>query len=207
MRSTLEPEWKTSMTFQVPAHQAEGSMLVELLDHNDLQDDEPMGSTRIPLGEVPSSGSARRWVRLHGTVEGHEGPVESSAQVEMLFSRVATAAATAAVTAETTRQRIDALYSQHNPQKLAEVDSLVARFGEEELLVMIQEKYGAAPGPTEVPRRDDLAGGGGEIEEVSAAANTRDDALVVCVLQAKGLAAMDGPSPTNFMQVRVQIKV
>mmetsp|Transcript_68093 Transcript_68093/g.188592 ORF Transcript_68093/g.188592 Transcript_68093/m.188592 type:complete len:581 (-) Transcript_68093:1034-2776(-) len=46
-----------------------------------------------------------------------------------------------------TRQQIDAMYRQYNPAKLIEVDGLVGRFGEEQLLAMIKDKYLAPPAP------------------------------------------------------------
>lgn len=40
------------------------------------------------------------------------------------------------------RAEIDALYREHNPDKLGGVDALVAKFGEENFLTMVRKKYG-----------------------------------------------------------------
>lgn len=39
------------------------------------------------------------------------------------------------------RQEIEALYTAHNPTKLAEVDHLLAKYGENKLLTMVRNKY------------------------------------------------------------------
>ena len=45
------------------------------------------------------------------------------------------------------RLEIDALYQQHNPEKLGDVDSLSAKYGEEKLLTMVRKKYKVAAAP------------------------------------------------------------
>ena len=40
-----------------------------------------------------------------------------------------------------TRVAIEALYSKHNPEKLGQIDGLVAKYGEPALLKMVQKKY------------------------------------------------------------------
>ena len=47
------------------------------------------------------------------------------------------------------RQEIDKLYGEHNPEKLAEVDQLVGKYGEDRLLSMIRRKYGVVEGEGE----------------------------------------------------------
>lgn len=42
------------------------------------------------------------------------------------------------------RQQIEALYAQHNPSKLADVESLIDKYGEEDLLAKVRSKYTAA---------------------------------------------------------------
>ena len=44
------------------------------------------------------------------------------------------------------RQEIDKLYEEHNPDKLAEVDQLVEKYGEDRLLSLIRKKYGVDGG-------------------------------------------------------------
>ena len=39
------------------------------------------------------------------------------------------------------RQEIDALYAQHNPEKLGDVEKLVGKYGEDKLLTMVRKKY------------------------------------------------------------------
>jgi len=39
------------------------------------------------------------------------------------------------------RREIEALYREHNPEKLAEVDGLLAKYGEARLLAMVRKKY------------------------------------------------------------------
>eukprot|EP01049_Picozoa_sp_SAG25_P025030 SAG25_NODE_11646_length_299_cov_0.965000_1_plen_61_part_10 len=39
------------------------------------------------------------------------------------------------------RAQIESLYAQHNPSKLADVDSLCAKYGAERLLKMLRKKY------------------------------------------------------------------
>ena len=39
------------------------------------------------------------------------------------------------------RQEIEALYQQHNPQKVAEVDDLIGKYGEVKLLKLVRKKY------------------------------------------------------------------
>ena len=43
------------------------------------------------------------------------------------------------------RREIEALYRQHNPEKLAEVDGLLAKYGEARLLAMVRKKYRPTP--------------------------------------------------------------
>jgi hypothetical protein len=45
------------------------------------------------------------------------------------------------VPAQLMRPQIDALYARYNPEKLSEVDSLVAKYGEKKLLQMVRKKY------------------------------------------------------------------
>ena len=47
------------------------------------------------------------------------------------------------------RREIEALYRQHNPEKLAEVDGLMAKYGEARLLAMVRKKY--RPNPENPP--------------------------------------------------------
>ena len=47
------------------------------------------------------------------------------------------------------RREIEALYRQHNPEKLAEVDGLMAKYGEARLLAMVRKKY--RPNPEHPP--------------------------------------------------------
>ena len=51
------------------------------------------------------------------------------------------------------RQQIDALYRDNNPEKLAEVDTLLAKYGEDKLLQMVRKKYKVGqPGGAPTPR-------------------------------------------------------
>ena len=43
------------------------------------------------------------------------------------------------------RREIEALYRQHNPEKVAEVDGLLAKYGEARLLAMVRKKYRPTP--------------------------------------------------------------
>eukprot|EP01052_Picozoa_sp_SAG31_P034286 SAG31_NODE_3986_length_3684_cov_3.991074_2_plen_947_part_01 len=49
--------------------------------------------------------------------------------------------ATVGGTAKGTRQLIEELYSKFNPEKLQDIDTLAAKYGEEELLRMVRKKY------------------------------------------------------------------
>jgi hypothetical protein len=44
------------------------------------------------------------------------------------------------------RREIEALYGQNNPEKLGDVDTLLAKYGEERLLLMVRKKYGVGDG-------------------------------------------------------------
>ena len=48
--------------------------------------------------------------------------------------------------ASAARREIDHLYRQHNPDRLADVEKLAAKYGEEKLLGMIRKKYGVKAG-------------------------------------------------------------
>ena len=44
------------------------------------------------------------------------------------------------------RREIEALYAANNPEKLADVPALVAKYGEDKLLSMVRKKYRVATG-------------------------------------------------------------
>ena len=54
----------------------------------------------------------------------------------------ASAAVLAAPTASEKRREVEALYAEHSPEKLADVDKLLAKYGEDRLLSMVRRKYG-----------------------------------------------------------------
>ena len=61
--------------------------------------------------------------------------------------------ATSASAVSAKRQEIEALYTEHNPEKLVEVDALCAKYGEDRLLSMVRKKYGiASPRATRCPQ-------------------------------------------------------
>ena len=76
------------------------------------------------------------------------------------------------------RREVEALYGKHNPEKLAEVDTLLAKYGELKLLSMVRRKYGvaspAASSATTAPFTSSVTGGkptqpagGGEAQRIS----------------------------------------
>lgn len=51
------------------------------------------------------------------------------------------------------RQEIDALYQQHTPEKLGDVDGLSVKYGEAKLLAMVRKKYKVAAAVGAVPKK------------------------------------------------------
>eukprot|EP01043_Picozoa_sp_COSAG02_P082440 COSAG02_NODE_20666_length_820_cov_1.431345_1_plen_146_part_10 len=74
--------------------------------------------------------------KLADMVNEKYGVEQSSMQPEMNDGLPGPVASSSAV-----RQEIEALYQQHNPQKLREIDSLIAKYGDTKLLDLIRQKY------------------------------------------------------------------
>ena len=74
-------------------------------------------------------------------------PARRGAAAALLRRRIASA------TRRSLRAELEALYEEHNPSKLADVDALAAKYGEAKLLAMARKKYGLPPPSAALPPR------------------------------------------------------
>ena len=72
-------------------------------------------------------------------------PAWRGAAAALLWRRIASA------TRHSLRAELEALYEEHNPSKLADVDALAAKYGEAKLLAMARKKYGLPPPSAAAP--------------------------------------------------------
>ena len=93
--------------------------------------------TNIALAVAALEVDAAMWSR----------PAWRGAAAALLRRRIASA------TRRSLRAELEALYEEHNPSKLADVDALAAKYGEAKLLAMARKKYGLPP-PSAAPPPD-----------------------------------------------------
>ena len=65
------------------------------------------------------------------------------------------------------RREIEELYAQHNPERLADLDSLLAKYGERRLLALLRKKYLGADAKGTHARRTGPGRRGGRVGEVA----------------------------------------
>jgi len=113
----------------------------------------PAGAVPTAMRRASAASAERRRSQQHKTLDFSAlalGAAGGDIEADMMSPTSGTSAsAFAAASApppppagpSATRREIDAMYRQFNPAKLAEVDTLVGRYGEEKLLAMMKDKY------------------------------------------------------------------